>query len=264
MLGAENFYADLLTEIGGDKVSVTAILSDPNVDPHSYEASPSAAGAVADARLVIMNGLGYDEFMTRLLGAANKPERVVIDVQDVMGLAADVNQHVWYDPRTMPRVAAAAADALARLDPANASFYAEGRDRYQAGLRAIDEKIAALEARYAGAPIAMTEAVAKYQTDAIGLRLLTPQGFMRAIEQGIDPAPADVAGLRDLIGQRRVKVLLYNSQVTSPVTKDLRDLAVRSGVPVVGVAETMPPPFTTYREWMLAQLDELERALAKG
>jgi zinc/manganese transport system substrate-binding protein len=187
----------------------------------------------------------------------------VIKVQDVLGVKADVNVHVWYDPATMPKVADAAAAALARIDPQNAAYFSEQKARYLAALKPVDDKIAALKARYAGAPIAFTENVAGYLTDAIGLRVLTPRAFMEAIESGTDPAPADVAAERDLLTGRRVKALLYNSQVTSPLTEQIRDLATKSNVPVVAVAETIPPSYKTFQEWQLAQLDELERALAK-
>jgi zinc/manganese transport system substrate-binding protein len=120
-----------------------------------------------------------------------------------------------------------------------------------------------LKARYAGTPVAFTEPVAQYLSDAIGLKLLTPEGFMRAVEQSIDPAPADVAAERDLLTGHKVKVLIYNGQVTSPLTKDIQDLAVKSGIPVVGVAETIPPAYKTFADWQLAQLDALEKALAK-
>jgi zinc/manganese transport system substrate-binding protein len=263
VLGAENFYADLLTQIGGTKVTVSSILNDPNADPHAFEASPQTAKLVADAQLVVVNGLGYDDFMDKLLGASNKPDRVVLNVQDILKRADGDNAHVWYDPATMPAVAEAATAALAKLDPQDASYFADQEAKYLGALKAIDDKIAALKAKFNGTPVAFTEPVEEYQADAIGLTVLTPEGFMRAIEQGIDPAPADVAAERDLLTGRRVKALLYNSQVTSPLTTDIHDLAVTSGVPVVGVAETIPTQFKTYQEWMLAQLAELETALAK-
>ena len=263
VLGTENFYADLLGQIGGTRVTVSSILNDPSADPHEYEANPQTAKLVADAKLVIVNGLGYDSFMDRLLGASTKPDRVVLNVQDILKRAADDNAHVWYDPATMPKVADAATAALSKLDPQSASYFAAQKAKYLAALRPIDDRIAALKAKYNGAPVAFTEPVAEYQADAIGLVALTPVGFMTAIEQGIDPAPADVAAERDLLSGKRVKALLYNSQVTSPLTKDIFDLAVKSGVPVVGVAETIPPQFKTYQEWMLSQLAELETALAK-
>jgi len=263
VLGTENFYADLLAQIGGNRVTVSSILNDPNADPHEFEADPKTAKLVADAKLVIVNGIGYDDFMDKLISASNKPDRVVISVQDVLKKADDDNTHVWYDPKTMPAVAEAVTAALSTLDPQGAAYFAAQKAKYLASLARIDERIAALKAKYAAAPIAFTEPVAEYQTDAIGLKLLTPEGFMRAIEQGVDPAPADVAAERDLLTGKKVKVLLYNSQVTTTLTKQIQDLATANGIPVVGVAETIPPKFKSYQEWMLSQLAELETALAK-
>lgn len=263
VLGAENFYGDLLAQIGGTRVTASSILSDPSADPHEYEASPAAARLVADSKLVIVNGIGYDDFMDKLLGASTKPDRIVINVQDILGVKDDVNVHVWYDPATMPKVAEAAAAALAKLEPQNAAYFSEQKAKYLAALKPVNDKIAALKSKYARAPIAFTENVAGYLTDAIGLEVLTPPEFMEAIESGTDPAPADVATERDLLTTHKVKALLYNSQVTSPLTEQIRVLATQNNVPVVAVAETIPANAKTFQEWMLAELDELERALAK-
>jgi zinc/manganese transport system substrate-binding protein len=262
VIGTENFYADLLAQIGGPRVQATSFINDPNADPHEFESSAQDAALVADAKLVIVNGLGYDDFMARLLGASTKPDRVVITVQELLGLGDDVNVHVWYDPATMPKVAAAATDALSRLDPANAAYFAAQEQAYLAALQPITDKIAEIKARYAGAPIAFTENVAGYLTDQIGLVVKTPVGFMKAVEEGIDPAPADVAAERDLFTGKAVKVLVYNSQVISPTTTAIHDLAVQQGIPIVGVAETIPPSYQTFQDWQLAQLNELEQALA--
>ena len=263
VLGAENFYGDLLGQIGGTRVTASSILSDPSADPHEYEASPAAAKLAADSKLVIVNGIGYDDFMEKLLGASTKSDRIVINVQDILGVKDDVNVHVWYDPATMPKVAEAAAEALTKLDPQNAAYFSEQKAKYLAALKPVNDRIAALKIKYAGAPIAFTENVAGYLTDAIGLEVLTPLEFMEAIESGTDPAPADVAAERDLLTRHKVKALLYNSQVTSPLTEQIRELATQNNVPVVAVAETIPPNVKTFQEWQLAQLDELERALAK-
>jgi len=263
VLGTENFYADLLAQIGGPRVTASSILNDPSADPHAYEASPAIAKLVADSKLVIVNGIGYDNFMEKLLGASTRPDRVVINVQDILGVKDDVNVHVWYDPATMPKVAEATTAALAKLDPQNAAYFAQQQARYVAALKPLNDKIVSLKAKYPGAPIAFTENVAGYLTDAIGLNVLTPPSFMEAIESGTDPAPADVAAERDLITGHKVKVLLYNSQVTSPLTEQIRDLAIKNNVPVVPVAETIPKEFRTFQDWQLAQLDDLEKALAK-
>ena len=264
VLGTENFYADLLTQIGGTRVSATSLLNDPNADPHAFEASPAAAVAVADAKLVILNGLGYDDFMQHLLGASPNASRVVINVEQLLGLGSDANAHVWYDPGTMPAVAASAEAALATLEPANAAYFAAREQAYLASLAPLAAKIAELKAKYSGAPVAFTEPVAGYLAKAIGLAVLTPEGFQRAVEDGTDPAPADVAAERDLLTGKKVRVLLFNSQVITPLTTQIHDLAVANGIPVVGVAETRPPQYQTYQAWQLAQMTELEAALAKG
>jgi zinc/manganese transport system substrate-binding protein len=264
VVGTENFYADLLSSIGGSRVRATSLLNDPNADPHAFETSPQDAALVADARLVIVNGIGYDDFMQQLLGAAPDRSRVVIDVQQLLGVGDDVNVHIWYDPATMPRVAQAATAALSQLDPAHATDYNVNEQAYLASLQPLTAEIALLKSKYTGAPIAFTEPVAGYVAAAVGLRVLTPEAFQKAIEEGTDPAPADVAAEQDLLTGRQVKVLIYNSQVTSPITQHIHDLAVQNGIPVVGVAETMPPAYAHYADWQLAQLQALQAALAQG
>ncbi len=264
VLGTENFYADLLAEIGGARVTSTSLLNDPNADPHAFESSAQAAVSVADARLVIVNGLGYDAFMDKLLAASPSTNRAVINVQQLLGVADGANAHIWYDPATMPKVAAAAAAALAAIDPANA-FYFDAREAlYLDSLKPLAAKIAEMKTRFSGDPVAFTEPVAGYIATAIGLQVLTPEGFQKSIEDGTDPAPADVAEESDLLTGKKVKVLLYNSQVTSPITTEMHDLAVSSGIPVVGVAETIPGTYPDFESWQLGQLDQLEQALGGG
>jgi zinc/manganese transport system substrate-binding protein len=264
VIGTENFYGDLLIQIGGPRVRSFSPISDPNADPHQFEANPSTAALVADADLIIENGLGYDDFMDKLIGASPRARRIVINVQQLLGYPVDVNVHVWYDPATMPQVAEAATRALTTLDPANAPYFAARKASYLAAFGPVNAEIARIRARYAGTPVAFTENVAGYLTKALGLPVLTPVGFMRAIEQGVDPAPADVAAERDLMTQKKVKVLMYNSQVTSPITRAIYSLAQQNGIPVIGVAETIPPGFATFQEWQLAQLTALEQALAQA
>lgn len=219
---------------------------------------------MADAQLVIVNGLGYDAFMDRILAASPNTARTVINVQQLLGLADGVNAHIWYDPATMPRVAEAAMTALARIDPANAGYFQAREAGYLDSLKAVAAKIAAMKTRFSGLPVAFTEPVAGYVAAAIGLHVLTPEGFQKSIEDGTDPAPADVAGESDLLTAKQVRVLLYNSQVTSPITSQMHDLAVANGIPVVGVAETIPAAYATFVAWQIAQLNQLEQALATG
>src|SRR5256886_14382397 len=148
VLGTENFYAGLLAQIGGARVIASSILNDPSADPHEYEASPAAARLVADSQLVIVNGIGYDDFMQKLLGASTKPDRVVINVQETLGVKDDVNAHVWYDPATMRKIADAATAALARLDPQNAAYFSAQKAKYLDALKPLNDKIASIKAKY--------------------------------------------------------------------------------------------------------------------
>jgi zinc/manganese transport system substrate-binding protein len=264
VLGTENFYADLLGQVGGARVTATSLLNDPNADPHAFESSTQAAVAVADAQLVIVNGLGYDAFMDKLLGASPDSSRQVINVQQLLGLPDGANAHIWYDPATMPKVAADVAAALGSIDPTNAFYFNARSALYLDSLQPVAAKIAEMKTRFSGMPVAFTEPVAGYLATAMGLQVLTPEGFQKSIEDGTDPAPADVAGESDLLTGKKVKVLLYNSQVTSPITTQMHDLAVANGIPVVGVAETIPAAYSNYVSWQLGQLNQLEQALAAG
>jgi zinc/manganese transport system substrate-binding protein len=264
VLGTENFYADLLAQIGGARVMATSLLNDPNADPHAFESNPQDAALVADARLVIVNGFGYDGFMDKLLAASPNPSRMVVNVQQILGAADGSNAHIWYDPATMPAVAAKVTTALDAIDPTNA-FYFDAREAfYLDSLKPLAAKIAEMTTRFSGAPVAFTEPVAGYLAAAIGLQVLTPEGFQKSIEDGTDPAPADVAAETDLLTGKKVRVLLYNSQITTPITSQMHDLAVANGIPVVGVAETIPPAYSDYVSWQLAQMNQLEQALAAG
>src|SRR3954464_12263682 len=102
VVASTDVYGALVQAGGRDRVAVTSLIDDPAVDPHSYEAPPAAAAAVARARLVVVNGGGYDDFASRL---ATAPDATLIDVVQLSGLTAppggELNEHVWYSLPTM-------------------------------------------------------------------------------------------------------------------------------------------------------------------
>lgn len=262
VVAGENSWGNIAAQIGGRHATVTSIISSPNVDPHLYEADVANAVAVAEAGLVIANGAGYDAFLSQLLGATSHPGRIVISVQRVLGANGPaVNPHFWYDVPRVPLVAAAIEAALAGLDPRDASTFAANLARFDRSLRPLDEVIAQIGRRYRGTPVAYTERVPGYLLQVAGLRVLTPPGFAAAIEDGVDPGPADTAAMNELMTGRKVQVLLYNAQAVSPATQQVRLLARQEGIPVVPVYETMPPRYRTYQDWQLAQASALLRAL---
>jgi zinc/manganese transport system substrate-binding protein len=261
VVAAENFWGNIAAQIGGDRVDVTSIISDPNTDPHLYESSANDAAAVAVADLVITNGLGYDEFMTKLLAGSGRADRGVVEAARVLGVSGpDANPHLWYDLPRVPQVAAAIEQSLAAQDPAHAAEYERNLQSFNRSLSETDTVIAAIQRKYHGAPVAYTESVPAYLLAAAGLQVKTPDGFARSIEAGEDPAPADSAAMQGLLTSRSIKVLLYNAQATSPVTQRLRDLARQNGIPVVGVTETLPAA-ASYQSWQLDQVRSLLNAL---
>jgi zinc/manganese transport system substrate-binding protein len=263
VVAAENFYGDVVQQIAGNHVKVTSILSDPNVDPHEYETNSADAIAVANARLVIQSGIGYDSFIDHLVKASPNPRRTLVVVAALTGHRDGDNPHLWYQPATMPKVARVLTAVLIKIDPADAAYYRDGEARFLSSLEPLTRKIAAIKTRYGGAPVAYTEPVFGYMGEALGLHVLTSEAFQKAVEDGNDPPAAAIASMETDLRAHRVKVLLYNVQTVTPITTRIQRLAKQSGISVVGVSETEPPG-KTYQQWMLSQLDALEQALASG
>jgi zinc/manganese transport system substrate-binding protein len=264
-VGAENEYANVISQIGGKYVSTTAVLSNPNTDPHSFESSPEVAREVSDAALVVQNGVGYDDFMDKIESASPNPRRRVIDVQTLLGLPDSTpNPHLWYKPSTMPAVAKAVAKDLAALAPAHADYFAANVTAFTSSLTPWYQAMAALEAAYPGAPVATTEPVADYLLQAAGTDNRTPFTFQADIMNGVDPSPQDVAIQTGLFTGHKIKAFVYNQQVTDSLTQSLVALAHQNHIPVVGVYETMPTPGYDYQRWMLAEVRAIRNALAHG
>jgi zinc/manganese transport system substrate-binding protein len=261
-VGAENQYANVIGQIGGKYVRVTAIESNPNTDPHSFEASPSVAQAVTSARLVVQNGLGYDSYMDKIEAAAPNPARKVIVAQHLLGLPDSTpNPHLWYSPATMPAVAQAVARDLSGMLPAHAGYFAANLRRFGASLQPWLQAMARFKAAYPGTPVAVTEPVGDDLLQAAGARILTPFTFQADVMNGVDPSPQDVSRQDSLFSGHRVKVFLYNQQVTDSLTQSFLSQARKDGIPVVGVYETMPTPGYDYQSWMLAETRALQQAV---
>jgi zinc/manganese transport system substrate-binding protein len=262
-IGAENEYADVLSQIGGRYVHVSSILNNPNTDPHTFEASPQVAAEVSAAQLIVQNGVGYDTFMNKIESASPDPKRKVIIVQNLLGLPDDTpNPHLWYSPKTMPAAARAMAADLSALLPAHKAFFQASLKKFDASLTPWLDAIAAFKAKYPHTPVATTEPVADYMLQAAGTDNLTPFTFQADIMNGVDPSPEDIALENGFFTQHKVKVFCYNQQVVDSLTTSIRETALKAGVPVVGVYETMPTPGYDYQSWMLAEVNALTKAVA--
>ena len=261
IVAAENFYGDIAQQIGGAEVKVTSILSNPDQDPHLFEASPSVARSISAARLVVYNGIDYDAWMEKLLGAARNANRTVIVVADLVGRRPGDNPHIWYDPSTMLAFARTLADDLGRADADHRDDYQQRLTSFQESVRPIQAKIAALRARLAGAPVTATEPVFGCLFDALGVQDRN-QSFQRSVMNNTEPSASDVAAFENDLTTHQVRLLVYNSQASDAVAARMERLARASHVPMVGATETEPAG-KRYQAWVLGELEAVDRALAR-
>jgi zinc/manganese transport system substrate-binding protein len=261
VVAAENFYGDIARQIGGDRVAVVSIMSNPDQDPHLFETTPGIVRQLAAAQIVILNGANYDPWMDKLLAATPRAGRTVVSAAQLTGRKPGDNPHLWYDPATMPAMATAIADALAKADSAHAPDYAARLKTTLAALARITQRVAQLKAKHAGISVTATEPVFGPMTDALGLTMRN-QRFQLAMMNDTEPSARDVAAFESDLKERKVKALIYNSQVSEKLTERLRDIAGKAKVPVIGVTETMPPN-VSFQDWVLGELDALDKALSE-
>jgi zinc/manganese transport system substrate-binding protein len=261
VVAAENFYGDIAQQIGGPEIAVTSILSNPDQDPHEFEASPSTARALAGAALVIYNGLDYDPWATKLLSASPAASRQTIVVARLMHKKPGDNPHIWYDPETALVLARNLADKFGSSDPAHRADYQRRLAIFEQSLKPLSERIAELRRKFGGTPVTATEPVFGYMADALGLKMLN-SSFQLAVMNDAEPGAAEIATFENDLRRKMVKILIYNNQTSDELTRRMRAVATQSGVPVVGVSETEPPG-GNYQQWMHSQLDAIGRALAQ-
>ena len=262
IVAAENFYGGVAEQIAGSEATVTSILSNPNQDPHEFTTDAATAKAVADADIVIYNGIGYDDWMEKLLGTGGKKDRVVIKVADLIGAKDGDNPHIWYDPRTMPALAEALESALIKNHPPDAysAFCCQNLFHFKASMKPEIDEITAIKSKYAGTTVTATEPVFGYMSAALGFKMLN-YDFQIKIMNDTEPSAAQTAAFEKSINPKTVRILFYNKQVTDPTTERLKKLAIQSDVPIVGVTETQPADAKNYQDWMMNELHAVEAAL---
>jgi zinc/manganese transport system substrate-binding protein len=262
IVAAENFYGDIAKQIGGDNVAVTSILANPDDDPHLFEASASTARALADAKIVIVNGVDYDPWMEKLLAANKAPARREILVATLAHKKAGDNPHLWYNPETVKAVGNALSVDLAIVDPAHRADYQKAGAAFAASLEPVEAKVADMRKKYAGEPVTASEPVFDYMAELLGLKVHNEK-FALAVMNNTEPSASQVAAFEDDLKGHKVKVMLYNAQASEPAVQRLVQMAKDEKIPVVGVSETEPAG-ADYQQWMGAQLDALDKALAGG
>lgn len=263
IVAAENFYGDIAKQIGGPYVVVSSILNNPNQDPHLFSASPSTARLIANADIIVYNGAAYDAWMERLLSAnTGSPSKPTIVIADLIHKTTTANPHLWYDPATMPAYAEALTAMLIQQDPTQRDFYQQRLQLFKQHYQTLLTKIAQLKQHYNGAPISATEPLFNYMADAIGLNM-HDQSFQIKIMNDAVPSATEISDFEKNLRTHQVRALLYNNQVSDPVTQRMQLIAQQAGIPIVGVSETQPPD-KDFVAWMMSQLDALDKALQKN
>jgi zinc/manganese transport system substrate-binding protein len=264
VVAAENFWGSIASQIGGKHVRVTSIITNPNTDPHSYEPTASDARTLAAAQFVIENGIGYDPWVPRLL-AADQGNPRVLNVGDLVGVADGGNPHRWYNPTDVQTVIARMTTDLTAVDPRDRAYFKAQAMRFDTvALKPYDDLIAAIRAKYAGTPVGASESIFAMLAPALGLNLITPPAFLKAISEGTDVSAADKETIDNQIKTRQIKIYVYNSQnVTPDVQAQLSEVKAQH-IPYTTITETLDPARLTYQAWQTRQLKGIQTALARG
>jgi len=261
VVAAENFWGSIATQLGGAKVHVTSIVSDPNTDPHEYESSPADARLLATANYVILNGAGYDDWGDKLLSAQPESGRRVLTVADLLGKKDGDNPHFWYDPTYVFEVMSRITADYEALDPAAASYFSSRATAVEQAFAPYRQRLAYVQQHFAGAPVAATESIFQYLAQYLKLDLVTPYPFMEAVAEGNDPPASSEAAFVNQIQAKAFDVLVYNVQTVTPLTTTMKEQTAQQDIPVIGVSETIQPPIATFQDWMDGELDALINAL---
>ena len=265
IVAAENFWGSIASQVGGDRVKVTSIITNPATDPHDYEPKPTDARTVASARYFILNGAGYDSWGQKLIDANPVNGRKVLNVGNLVGKKEGDNPHLWYSPEYVMRVVDQITADLKNLDQADAAYFDQQRQQFvTVGLKDYNDTINTIKQKYQGTPVGSTESIFAYQSQPLGLNLTTPPKFMTAISEGQAPTASDKATFDKQITQKQIKVLVFNSQNSTPDTNALKQKAQTAGIPIVPITETLTPATASFQDWQVGQLKALQQALAKS
>jgi zinc/manganese transport system substrate-binding protein len=265
VVAAENFWGSLAAQLGGTHARVTSIITNPDADPHDYEPTALDARDIAGAQLTIINGVGYDSWATRLAAANPSRRRTTLTVGDVVGAKDGDNPHRWYNPGDVRIVIDQITADYKAIDPADAAYFdAQHAKVLSVNLRTYIATIDEIKATYTGTPVGASESIFAMMAPALGLRLLTPPAFLKAISEGTDPSPADKAAIDAQIATKQIKVYVYNSQNATPDIQAQVSAARARGIPVTTITETMVPAGGSFQDWQVSQLVALRSALEAG
>jgi zinc/manganese transport system substrate-binding protein len=265
VVAAEDFWGSIAEQVGGDRVAVTDIITNPAADPHDYEPTAEDGRALAGAQVSIVDGIGYDEWASKLLAANADGSRVEVDVGDVLGLKSGDNPHQWYSPTSVRKVIGAIVTAYEEADPGHDSYYEGQAAKFEKrGLARYDQLISQIKREFGGTRVGASESIFEPLAPALGLDLITPRGFMDGVAEGTEPSPSDKATADRQIEDHEIRLWVYNSQNATPDVKRLNEAAEAAGIPIATVTETLTPEGASFQAWMVRELEGIDVALRSG
>ena len=265
VVAAENFWGSIASQLGGDRVHVTSVITSPATDPHDYEPTAADARTIAGAQMVIVNGIGYDPWADKLIAASPVQGRVVLNVGDLVGIEPGGNPHRWYSPTDVQRVIDRIVRDYTKVDPKDAAYFKRRQSRFEThGLARYKQLIATIEHRYHGVPVGASESIFAPLAQALGLNLLTPASFLKAIGEGTEPTARDISTIDRQIARKQINVWVLNSQNSTPDVQRITGAARKRGIRVTTITETLTPASATFQAWQSRQLEALAAALAKA
>jgi len=265
VVAAENFWGSIAAQLGGGRVHVTSVITSPATDPHDYEPTAADARTMAGAQLAIVNGIGYDPWASKLIAANPVHGRVVLTVGDLVGIKPGGNPHRWYSPSDVQTVIDEIVRDYAKLDPKDAGYFEQQKTRFETrGLAQYKQLLATIKRRYHGVPVGASESIFAPLAQALGLKLLTPASFLKAISEGTEPTAKDKSTIDRQIATRQIKVWVFNSQNSTPDVQRITDAARKKGISVTTITETLSPASASFQAWQSRQLKALAAALAKA
>lgn len=261
VVAAEDFWGSLVSQIGGNRVQVKSIVTDPNADPHEYETNTADARAISEANYVVLNGAGYDSWGDKVIAASPNPNRRVLKVSTLLGKKDGDNPHFWYNPSYVNEVVLRMEQDLISLDPKDASYFKHNYTNLIASLSGYQNEIKTIKQRYSGTEVSATEDVFYYLAQAAGLNLVSPIAFTRAVSEGNDPPVNSIVAFQQQLKSGKVKLLVFNTQTVTPLTDSMKTLANQLKIPVVGVSETIQPSNLSFQNWMTSEVTNILNAL---
>ncbi len=263
VVAGENFWGSIAGQIGGSHAHVVSIITNPDTDPHDYEPTAGDARTLATARLVIENGVGYDPWVKRFL-AADSAKPTVLNVGDLVGVSDGGNPHRWYNPADMQIVIGQLVRDLQQLDPADSAYFAGQRTQFNTtALASYKATIARIKAKYAGTKVGASESIFAMLAPALGLDLITPPSFLKAISEGTDVSAADKQTIDNQIKNHEIKIYVYNSQNVTPDVQTQLAAVKAQKLPYATITETLTPASASYEQWQTDQLAGIEKALGE-